>query len=116
MKTLNKILLLAGILLIGFYSCKKEEEHTEVMRKDITGAVTKGGAAVSGAVVSISGGITTTTTTDASGNYRFYSVTEGSYEVDATYKDAQGFNFQSAGATVVVGNQEGEVKVDLTVE
>lgn len=115
MKTLNKILLLLGIVLIGFYSCKKEEQKVEV-RKDITGAVTKSGAAVSGAVVSLSGTITTTTTTDANGTYKFYAVTEGTYDVDATYKDSQGFTFESAGAKVVVGNQEGEVKVDLTVE
>lgn len=115
MKTLNKILILMGMLLIGLYSCKKEEQKEEV-RKDITGAVTKSGSAVSGAVVSLKGNITTTTTTDANGTYRFYALTEGTYDIDATYKDSQGFNFESAGAQVVVGNQEGEVKVDLTVE
>ncbi len=115
MKTLNKILIVMGIFLIAFASCKKDEEQA-VVYKNITGKVTMSGSAVSGAAVSLSGTLTGSAVTDGSGNYTINNLTEGDYKVKAAYTDSRGFNFASGESTVKIGNQEGAVTVDLTVQ
>lgn len=63
----------------------------------IAGTVTTSGAALAGATITLTGG--STTTTDASGNYSFTGVANGSYAVTAT---KTGYTFSPSALTAIV--------------
>lgn len=121
MKTTKTTALLAAFIILGFGACKKDEGPGG--KKEIKGVVTRDGAALAGATVSIAYGakeatttFNTSTLTDASGNYTFGGLYKGDYFVDAEYTDAMGIKFESGGAHVKIEKKKGDVQADLTIQ
>lgn len=73
----------------------------------IAGTVTSSGVALSGATVALSGASTATTTTDASGNYSFAGLANGSYTV-TTSKTGYAFTPSSSAVNVSGANVTGQ--------
>jgi inhibitor of cysteine peptidase len=67
----------------------------------ISGTVTSGGSALSGVTMTLSGGAAATTTTDASGNYTFVGLVNGSYTVTPS---KTGYTFTPPSKSVTISN------------
>jgi inhibitor of cysteine peptidase len=67
----------------------------------ISGAVTSGGSALSGVMMTLTGASTITATTDSSGTYTFNGAANGNYALSASLN---GYTFRPASNPVVVNN------------
>ena len=127
MKTIKLIsIVVLAVFAVTISSCSKSAgfDGNSTIKGNVTNLA---GAAVPGAVVSISFGATAptstfnySTVTDASGNYSFNDLNPGNYYVSATYTDyvdqGQNFVLRTGGAVVKLGGNKSSATVNMVVQ
>jgi len=113
--------IMAIAIMFAVTSCNKDEGFEG--KASISGKVTYTNGAAAGAVITVKFGATEatdgydySTVSDPSGAYSFQGLQKGSYFVDATYTDANGYTFNTGGYTVEVGAPKSEVTVDIALK
>lgn len=124
-KVILKILIFT---MLAFTSaCKKDAgpggknsiNGTIVYKNGATG----GNSAAAGATVYIYYGTHSAKTefdqailTDANGKYQFNTLHKGKYFIKAEYRDANGFNYSTAGYAIELKNKKNTLEVNITLE
>jgi len=101
--------IVTAVLLLCLFSltaCGDSSTNVGAGAYTISGTITHGGSALSGATVTLSGSATGSTTTDAGGNYSF-TVTNGSYTITPSLTS---YTFTPASASVTISNANSAAK------
>ena len=114
-------MIAAIVAMFIMQSCAKEEGVGG--KKEINGTVSYTGGTAGGAIIYIAYGTKDATSdfdfstvADDNGKYTFPALEVGDYFIDAEYTDDNGFEFNTAGYGVTIGEKKGELEVNIMLE